>query len=94
MGAALRRLKKSWRYLFVGAGKMPDRCGCRKLTPYQDERTFESEDGFDFGVEGDVGGGEAVDGEAAAVEIREVEEAADVIVLVEAGEEALGFLGR
>jgi len=57
-------------------------------------RRAESEDGFDFGVEGDMGSREAVDGEAGAVEFGEVEEAADVVVLVEAGEEALGFLGR
>jgi hypothetical protein len=58
----------------------------------RDERSAESEDGFDFGIEGDVGGGEAVDGEFGADGIREMEEAADVVVLVIAGEEAFGFL--
>jgi hypothetical protein len=52
----------------------------------------ESEDGFDFGVEGDVGGGEAVDGKFGAGGFGEMEEAADVVVLVIAGEEAFGFL--
>jgi hypothetical protein len=51
-----------------------------------------SEDGFDFGVEGDVGGGEAVDGEFGAGGFGEMEEAADMVVLVIAGEEAFGFL--
>jgi hypothetical protein len=51
-----------------------------------------SEDGFDFGVEGDVGGGEAVDGEFGADGFGEMEKAADVVVLVIAGEEAFGFL--
>jgi hypothetical protein len=51
-----------------------------------------SKDGFDFGVEGDVGGGEAVDGEFGANGFGEMEEAADVVVLVIAGEEAFGFL--
>lgn len=51
-----------------------------------------SEDGFDFGVEGDVGGGEAVDGEFGADGFGEVEEAADMVVLVIAGEETFGFL--
>jgi hypothetical protein len=51
-----------------------------------------SQDGFDFAVEGDVGGDEAVDGEFWAGGFGEMEEAADVVVLVIAGEEALGFL--
>jgi hypothetical protein len=51
-----------------------------------------SEDRFDFGVEGDVGGAEAVDGEFGASGFGEMEEAADVVVLVIAGEEAFGFL--
>jgi hypothetical protein len=40
-----------------------------------------------------VGGGDAVDEELFAVEFGEVEEAADVVVLVVAGEEPLGFGG-
>jgi hypothetical protein len=50
-----------------------------------------SEDGFDFGIEGDVGGGEAIDGEFGAGGFGEMEEAADVVILVIAGEEAFGF---
>jgi hypothetical protein len=51
-----------------------------------------SEDGFDFGVERDVGGGKAVDRKFGAGGFGEMEEAADVVVLVIAGEEAFGFL--
>ena len=39
-------------------------------------------------------GGDAVDGEACAGLVGEVEETGDVIVLVEAGEEALDFVAR
>jgi hypothetical protein len=56
-------------------------------------RSAESEDAFDFGVDRDVGGKEAVDGEFAAGGFREMEEAADVVVLVITGEQAFGFLG-
>src|ERR1700687_3696205 len=49
---------------------------------------------FDLGVEGDVGGRNSVDGESLAGCFRELEEAADVIVLVVTGEEALRFCVR
>lgn len=49
------------------------------------------EDGLDFAVQGEVGGGDAVDGELRATERGEVKEAADVIVLVKGREEAFGF---
>jgi hypothetical protein len=52
------------------------------------------EDGFNFGVDGDMRGGEAVDGEWRARGFREMKKAADMIVLVVAGEESLGFGGR
>ena len=42
-------------------------------------------DGLDFGVEGDVGDALAVDGESHAICFGEMEEAADVVVLVVAG---------
>src|SRR6266566_300184 len=51
----------------------------------------ELQDGFDFGVQGDVGGGETVDREFLAAGFGEMKEAADVVVLVVSGEEALGF---
>jgi hypothetical protein len=53
-----------------------------------------SKDGLDFSVEGDVRDRLSADGELCAAGIGEMEEAADVIVLVVAGEEALGFSGR
>src|SRR5260370_40243128 len=43
---------------------------------------------FDFGVEGDVRGGNSVDREFLTAGFRELEEPADVIVLVVAGEES------
>src|SRR6201987_515334 len=49
------------------------------------------QDGLDFGVDGYVGGGKAVDGEWSAGILGEMEEARDVIVLVVSGEEALVF---
>ena len=50
---------------------------------------------MDFGVEGEMGGGDAVDGELlGGGGGGEEEEAADVVVLVEGGEEALGFIRR
>ena len=53
------------------------------------------QDGFDFGIDGDVGGGEAVDGVTLGGRLfGEVEKTADVIVLVEAGEEAFGVFDR
>src|SRR2546426_12604261 len=55
------------------------------------ERASESKDGLDFGVEGDVGGGDSVDREFFAGCFRELEKAADVIVLVVTGEEACRF---
>ena len=44
------------------------------------------EDGLDGGVEGDVGDALAVDDEGHAIRFGEMEEAADVVVLVVAGE--------
>src|SRR5712692_5182150 len=55
------------------------------------ERESESKDGLDFGVEGDVGGGNSVDREFFAGGFRKLEEAADVIVFVVTGEEAFRF---
>ena len=53
------------------------------------------EDGFDFGIDGDVSGGEAVDGVALGGRLfGEMEKAADVVVLVEAGKETLGLCDR
>ena len=53
------------------------------------------QDGFDFGVDGDVGGGEAVDGMALGAGLfGEMEETADVVVLVEAGKEAFRLFDR
>jgi len=49
---------------------------------------------FDLGIEGDVGGRNSVDGEFLAGGFRELEEAADVIVLVVTGEEAFCFCVR
>src|SRR5713101_5296623 len=51
-------------------------------------------DSFDFGVEGDVCGGNAVDGKFLASGFREVEKAADMVVLVVAGEKPFGFRSR
>jgi hypothetical protein len=48
-------------------------------------------DRFDFGIEGDVSGGDAVDGESLSDAFGEMEKAADVVVLVVAGEKALGL---
>src|SRR5712692_10476281 len=58
------------------------------------ERESESKDGLDFGVEGDMGGGDSVDGEFLAGVFGELEESADVIVLVVTGEEASRFCVR
>lgn len=47
------------------------------------------QDGFDFGVDGDVGGGKTVDGIGlSAGFFGEVEKTADVVVLFEARKEA------
>src|SRR5712691_8908951 len=54
----------------------------------------ESKDGLDFGVEGDVCGGDAVDGEFLAGGFGEMEKAADMVVLVVAGEKPFGFRSR
>ena len=51
------------------------------------------EDGGDGFVDADEGGGDAVDGVGVAIAFGEVEETADVVVLVAGGEEALGFAG-
>src|SRR6266581_408342 len=51
----------------------------------------ELQDGLDFGVQGDVGGGETVDREFRAAGFGKMKEAADVVVLVVSGEKALGF---
>src|SRR6266700_610696 len=51
----------------------------------------ELQDGLDFGVQGDVGGGETVDREFLAAGFGKMKEAADVVVLVVSGEETLGF---
>lgn len=51
------------------------------------------ENGFDFGVDRDVGCRNAVDGELLAGGLGEVEKAADVIVLVVTRKNALGFGG-
>ena len=48
---------------------------------------------MDLGVEGNVRHRNAVDREARPAGLREVKEAADVVVLVVAGENALGFGG-
>ncbi|GAC1624560.1 MAG: hypothetical protein PVS2B2_11450 [Candidatus Acidiferrum sp.] len=50
------------------------------------------EDGFDFGIEGDVSYGSAADGVGSAFSLREMEEAADVIVLIITGEDTLDFV--
>jgi hypothetical protein len=50
-----------------------------------------SKDGSDLGIQGDVGGGDTVDGELRAANVGKMEEAADVIVLVVGGEKTLGF---
>src|SRR6202042_3014146 len=49
------------------------------------------EDRVDFGVDGDVSGRNGIDVVTGASGFGEVEEAADVVVLVVAGEQALGF---
>jgi hypothetical protein len=50
---------------------------------------------LDFGVEGEVGGGDPVDGELLGRGGGgEAEEAADVVVLVKGREKALGFIER
>jgi hypothetical protein len=54
-------------------------------------RMDDLKDGFDFGVEGDVGRGDSVDGKFLAGSLGKMEEAADVVILVVAGEEALRF---
>ena len=51
------------------------------------------EDGFDFGVDRDVRGGNAIDGILRPSGFGKMEEAADVVVLVVAGEQPLGFGG-
>ena len=51
------------------------------------------ENGSDFGVDSDVSGGVAADEVEAAVVHREVDEAADVVVLVERGKELDGLFG-
>src|SRR5713101_9628921 len=51
----------------------------------------ELQDGFNFGVEGDMGGRETVDREFLPAGFGKMKEAADVVVLVVSGEEALGF---
>src|SRR4029077_4508265 len=50
--------------------------------------------GLDFGVDGDVGLGEAVNLVAGTRGVAEVEEAADVVVLVEDVEDSFGLLAR
>jgi hypothetical protein len=55
---------------------------------------FRLKDGLDFGVEGDVCGGETVDGKFLAGGFGKLEEAADVIVLVVSGKDLFGFVGR
>src|SRR5713101_341937 len=52
-----------------------------------------SKDGLDFGVEGNVSDGLAANGESHPAGMGEMEKAADVVVVVIAGEEALGFGG-
>ena len=53
------------------------------------------QDGFDFGIDGDVGGGEAVDGVTPGGGLfGEMEKTADVVVLGEARKEALGLFDR
>ena len=53
------------------------------------------EDGFDFGIDGDVRGGKTVDGVAlGAGFFGEIEKTTDVVVLVEAGEETVCFFDR
>src|SRR3989442_14414689 len=58
------------------------------------KRRFGSENGLDFGIDGDVGGGKTVDGIAGAVDLVKAEEASDMGVLFVAAEEALGFFLR
>jgi hypothetical protein len=55
------------------------------------QQMAELQNGFDLSVERHVGGGESVDGEFLADGIGEMEEAADVVVLIVAGEEAFRF---
>ena len=53
------------------------------------------QDGFDFRIDRNVGGGEAVDGVNLGGRLfGEMEKTADVVVLVETGEEALGLFDR
>lgn len=49
---------------------------------------------MDFGIERDVCGGDAIDGKFDAVGFGEMEEAADVVVLVVGRKKAIGFCGR
>ncbi len=58
------------------------------------EQERKSKDGFNFSVQGNMGDGLAADEELCASSIGEMEETADVVVLVIAGEEPLGFGDR
>jgi hypothetical protein len=66
-----------------------DRAGWMVESEWQDqmngERTEVLEDGLDVGVEGDVGDTFTVNGEGHAICFGEMEEAADVVVLVVTG---------
>ena len=58
------------------------------------KKAFRSEDGLDFGVDGDVCGRNSINQVFFAGGFRELEEAADVIILVVTGEKALRFCFR
>jgi hypothetical protein len=68
--------------------RVPSRCALA-----QTRQLTKSENRLDFGVDRDVRGGDAIDGILFASGLGEIEEAADVVVLVVTGEEALGFGG-
>src|SRR5438045_3362796 len=59
----------------------------------QEQDSAASKDGFNFRVDGNVCGGDAVDRKTCAGVLGEMEETGDVIVLVKAGKQAFGFAG-
>ena len=61
------------------------------IKPRGTDRIKHLQNGFDFGVQRDVGHGLGVNGEFHAIEIVEMEKAADVVVLVITGKKLLGF---
>jgi hypothetical protein len=56
--------------------------------------TANLENGLDFGIKGDMGNGDTIDRKLDAFGLGKMEEAADVVVLVEGRKKAFGFRGR